>query len=155
VEFSDEFDLIGLDDETGIVAGDSPGPWEERNQEWSERQKAREELEAAIKAVNAGFDRHAAKYLAQQRRNPGLVRPELAGLIRDRNAKVNALNRAHWRAEAYERAARDQPVPRVTAHERAVEKAAARSLQIDLGRGRHLRDDPADVGRHVHDTWIW
>lgn len=154
-EFSDEIDLIGLDDqddETGIIAGDTaPDPFEERNQAWAERQ----EFANAIDAVQEEFDRKAGKFIEQQKRNPGRLLPELAELRRERDARTAELQRDHWRAEAHAMAAREQPYRRASAHERSVEKAAARSLQVDLGRGRHLRDDPADAGRDVRDAWVW
>lgn len=140
------------DDETGIVVGGSaPDPFEERNKAWAERQA----FANAINAVQEDFDRKAGKYIEQQKRNAGTIRPELAALTRERDNRIAELTREHHLAQAYEWAAKDRPGRLVTAHERAVEQAAARSFAMDLGRGRFLRSDPADAGRDVHDAWIW
>jgi len=154
-DFSDEFDLDDVerqDDEQGIVAGDSaPDPWQERNDEFA----ARQEFAAAIDAVNADYARRARPHLERQKRNPGRLLPELAELQRERDWRISELQRAHWKAEAYARAVREQPGRVATAHERQVERAAARSFAMDLGRGRHLRDDPADVGRATSDVFMF
>jgi hypothetical protein len=159
LEYSDSHD-VGVyqddnqdeDDEAGIVTGDSaPDPRQERDRAFA----AQTALGEAIEQIKVDFDRRARPYLAQQRRNAGVIRPELAALMRERDNRIAELTRAHQLDQAYEWAAKDRPGRIVTAHDRAVEQAAARSLQADLGRGRHLRDDPADAGRDVHDTWIW
>jgi hypothetical protein len=140
------------DDEAGIVAGDSaPDPWQERN-EWFAAEQA---LSDAIDAVQKDFDRKARPFIEQQRRNQGIKLPQLAALERERHARIRHLEREHYLADAHRQAARDRPRRIATAHERQVERAAARALAMDLGRGRFLRDEPADVGRPTSDIAIW
>jgi hypothetical protein len=157
-EFSDELDLIGQDDEDhqddeyGIVSNDSSADsWQERNELWA----ARQEFADAIEAVNADFKRRAAKYLGQQRRNAGTKLPELAGLERERDARIAELTRVHHLAEAYAMAERDRPGRIASARERAAGQAAARSFAADLGRGHFLRAEPEPAGRDVHSAWRW
>jgi hypothetical protein len=157
VEFSDFHD-VGVyedghqDDEAGIYGGDSaPDPWAARDKAFA----AHTALAEAIERINADFGRRARLYVEQQKRNPGPVRPELAALMSERDSKVRELTRAHQRAQALEWATRDRPGRIASAHERQVERAAAHAFARDLGRGRFLRDEPADAGRDVRDAWIW
>jgi hypothetical protein len=150
LEFSDYHDVAVYEQDdgqqVGLVVADSP---------WRERIKAAENLRAAIDGINAEYDRGAEKYIAQQRRNPGRVQPELATLLHGRDTDIRELTRAHQRAEALAWGARRQPVARVSAHERRVEQAAAWAFARDLGRSRFLRADPGQVGRDTQDIAIW
>lgn len=139
-----------LDDDPGIYSGGqlAPDPWQQSHE-------AEANLLAAIDVIKADFDRRAQKYLLQQKRNPGPMRPELAALLRERDSKISELTRAHQLAQALEWAARDRPWRVASAHERQVEQAAARSFAMDLRRGRFLRAEPESAGRDVHQTWIW
>jgi hypothetical protein len=151
-EFSDEFDLLheAQDDETGIVAGDRPDPWEERNAAWAARQAFGE----AIDRIKAEYE-HLEPYQQTLRRNQGVKPAAMVRIEQERDARIGELTRAHQLADALDQAERNRPYRQASAHERQVERAAARALAIDLGRGRHLRDEPADAGRDVHDAWIW
>lgn len=161
--FPDEFDLspppesaradsIGdQDDEAGIHAYDAPDPGREAD----ERYRRNRAFYAAVAAIDAEYEARARPYAAQQKRNPGPLRPELAALARERGRKVQELTRAHQHAEALEWAARRQPLNLVSAHERADEQAAARAFAADLGRGRFLRADAGQAGRPTEDIAVW
>jgi hypothetical protein len=151
-DLANEIELEDQDDEVGIVAGDrAPDPWEARDQAFAAQTALAEEIDA----INDDFNRRARPFLEQQRRNAGVIRPELAALTRARDSKISALTRTHQRAQALEWAAQDQPGRLVSAHERAVEHAAARSFATDHGRGRFLRDDPGQAGRDTMDIAVW
>jgi hypothetical protein len=152
LEHSDYHD-VGVyeqDDDQGIYSGPGRGGDPVRD-----RIHAAGNLRAAVDAITADYDRRTEKYIAQQRRNPGRVQPELAALLRDRDSKIRELTRAHQHAEALERADRRQLLNQVSAHERQVEQAAARSFALDLGRGRFLRADPGQAGRSTSDIAVW
>jgi hypothetical protein len=84
------------------------------------------------------------------------MRPELAALTRERDTWIRELQNAHWRAEAYELAARDQPRNLASAHERQAETAASLAFARDRYSSRHAgRAQPEPAGRNVHDTWVW
>jgi hypothetical protein len=151
-ELHDPGDDDHLDDEQGIIGGDSaPDPWQARNDAWA----ARQEFADAIGRIRAEYEPLLRPYRQTMRRNPGVVLPELAGLLRERDARIRELTREHDLADAHLQAERDRPGRTVSARERQAGQAAARSLAADLGRSRHLRDDPPDAGRDVHDTWVW
>jgi hypothetical protein len=157
LEFSDYCD-VGVyeqdrqDDEAGIYSGDSaPDPWRQAGEAFRDQM----EFTAAIGAINADFERRARPYRETMKRNPGPLLPELAALMRERDARIAEVTRAHQRAEALEWAARRQPANVATAHQRQLEQAAARAFATDLGRGRFLRDDPADAGRATMDIAVW
>jgi hypothetical protein len=161
IEFSDTYDVHddGQDDDhqdddhqdDGLYVG--PGHRDTYDPDAAHRERM--ELAVAVDAINADFEFQAAPYLAQQKRNPGPMLPQLAQLMRERDSAVSKLTRDHQRAEAYALAELDGPRNRVSAHDRAVEQAAARAFAADLGRNRHLRDDHADIGRDVRDAWVW
>jgi hypothetical protein len=145
-------DRIGdQDDEAGIHAYDAPDPGREAD----ERYRRTRAFYAAVAAIDAEFEARARPYAAQQKRNPGPLRPELATLARERDRKVQELTRAHQHAEALEWAARRQPLSLVSAHERADEQAAARAFAADLGRGRYLPSGPGQAGRPTEDIAVW
>jgi hypothetical protein len=156
-KFSDEFDLLHddqddehQDDETGIVGGDGD-PGYNPDTAWA----ARQEFASAVERIQARYESQLRPYRDALRRNLGVKPVAMARIEAQRDAEIQELTRAHQLAEAYELAARDQPYRRASAHERAVEKAAARSFANDLGRGRHLRNDPADVGRATSDAFMF
>jgi hypothetical protein len=157
-EFSDEFDLLHeapdnhQDDETGIVAGDTaPDPWQQRAEAFHQRMA----LTEASDQIMAKYEAQLRPYREAVKRNPGVKPVAMGRLEQARDEEIRELTREHHLAEAYRMAEQDRPGRMATAHERAIEKAAARSFAMDLGRGRHLRDDPADAGRDVHDAWVW
>ncbi len=126
-------------------------PWRQRNDAWA----ARQELAAGIDRIRAEYEPLLRPYRQTMRRNPGVVLPELASLLRERDARIAELTREHHLAEAYRMAKRDRPGRIASAHERQAGQAAARSFAADLGRGRFLRGDPADAGRDVRSAWKW
>ena len=152
-----EFDLTGLDDEHqddeyGIVADESGAdPWQQRNDAWA----ARQELAAGIDRIRAEYEPLLRPYRQTMGRNPGVVLPELASLLRERDSRIRGLNGTHQLAEAMERAARDRPGRVASARERQDGQAAARSFAADLGRGRFLTTEPEPAGRDVHSAWVW
>jgi len=128
-----ERDHQGYDEDAGIHAGGqlAPDPRRRRNEAFAGQLA----LMDAIERVHTDFDRRARPFIEQQRRNPGVVRPELAALLRERDSKIGEMTRAQQLAQALERAARDQPQRAATAHERHLEEAASRAFAMDLGTG--------------------
>ena len=150
-EHSDELDLgpDEQDDEQGIVGGD-PGRYDPEGA-WVQRMAYAD----AIDAIQQRYERLLAPYREVMKRNIGVKPVAVARLEAARDLEISELTRQHQKQEALERAAHMAPQRAATAHERAVERGAARALQSDLGRGRHLRDDPANVGRATRDIAIW
>jgi hypothetical protein len=150
LEHTDYFD-IGIyghnhqDDEQGIHSGDSaPDPWQQRNEAWAAQMAHTE----AVEQIRARYERLLAPYRETMKRNVGVKPVAVARLEQVRDAEIQELTRARQQAQAAEWAGRDRQGRIATAHERQLERAAARSFAIDLGRGRHLRDDP---GRATQD----
>lgn len=138
-------------DETSIVAGDSAAdPWEQRN----EARAARMAHADAVEQIQAKYERLLAPYRETMKRNPGVKPVVVARLEQSRDVEIQELTRARQVTQAAEWAARTAPQRVASAHERAMEKAAARTFAMDLGGGRHLRDEPADVGRATSDIAI-
>jgi hypothetical protein len=142
--YSDWGEIPG-DDDVGAPP-DEPG-----DVAWSEVYKA----EQAIETIRQKYRELARPYLQQVKRNPGVRPAQLVALEIECQKKTDAILKARDRAQALERAARLAPRRLASAHERQMESAAARAFAIDLGRGRFLRDDRADVGRATEDIAIW
>lgn len=153
-EFSD-FNNVSVyeDQDDGIHAVDhrAPDPWEERNAAFNEQTR----LTAAIERIEAEYSERARPYIDQLRHNPGVRPTGPVRLEQECADKIAALEKPHQLAQALEWSAQSAPQRQVTAHERAVEQAAARAFGMDLGRGRFLRADPEPAGRDVHQKWIW
>ncbi|HET9081117.1 MAG TPA: hypothetical protein VFO01_11475 [Trebonia sp.] len=142
----------GRDDERGIVAGGSYiDPGQERDSAFAGQMA----LQEAIDAVNTEYDRRARPYRATMKRNPGVVLPELAALMRDRDARIADLTRAQQRAQALDQAARNAPQRAVQAHERQQEQAALTALARDLPGGSRHCAPPQWTGRPTGDIAIW
>jgi hypothetical protein len=138
------------DDEQGIYSGPAdPGRWQDSA--FARGQAMAKEVER----IRADYDRRARPYLDVQRRNGGVVRPELAALVRERDAKISDLTRAHQKAEAYELAERNRPKYIASAHERQMETAALRAFAKDLGRGRRVASQPPTAGRPTEDVFLF
>jgi hypothetical protein len=140
-EFTDTYDLTGQDDDRDDASAAA----------WSDSYR----VHTAVGKIEEHYRELARPLLAQQARNPGVRLRELVALEQECADKIDAILRAHERAQALERAARRQPQQVASAHERAIEAAAARSFARDLGKGRHLRAEPEPAGRDVRSAWSW
>lgn len=105
--------------------------------------------------IRARYAARIKPLLASQARNGGVKLPAIAQLEAQCTAEVDALMKAHWRREAYERAAREQPKYLASAHERAVESAALTAFARDLGRGHRTASQTPTAGRSVHDAFYF
>ena len=112
-------------------------------------------VHTAVEKIEKHYRELARPLLAQQARNPGVRLPGLVKLEIEAEQKVTAILKAHERAQALERAARRQPQQVATAHERAIARAALRSLAADLPGRRHRHAEPEPAGRDVRSTWAW
>jgi hypothetical protein len=126
-------------------------PSQQRNDAWA----ARQEFADAIRRIRADYEARLRPYRETMKRNPGVVLPELASLLRERDARVAELTREHHLAEAYRMAERDQPGRIASARERQDEQAAARAFATDLGKSRFLPAEPEPAGRDVRSAWRW
>lgn len=114
------------------------------------------ELNEAVEAVHARYEREMAPYRAQLRRNPG-VRPRgLVALERQRDQEIAEMWRNYERADELSRAASNESQRIVRAHERQTERAALQALGNDRYgiRSGRLRQ-PEFHGRSTHDLWDW
>lgn len=138
------------DDERGIFTAGA-GPDHDPDSAFREQML----LAETIGRIESDYERRARPYTEQQRRNPGVVRPELAALMRERDARIADLTRAQQRARALEWATREAPQRAVQAAERQTEQAALRALSRDLpGRSRWY-EQPRRPGRGTADIGIW
>jgi len=136
-EYTDIHDVP--DDDPGDVA-------------WSDQYR----VQQAIERIEAEYRALARPLLAQQRRNPGVRLPALVQLELEAERKVSEIVKAHQRAMALERAARRHPATVATAHERALEQAAARSFARDRYGSRHAgRAEPEPAGRPTSGLADW
>jgi hypothetical protein len=148
-----EIEFDHQDEEAGIYADTNPG----RHDVYDPDKACHERMQVtqAIDRIWAEYESLLHPYQAALRRNPGVKPAAMARLEQKRDARIAELSREHHLAEAYRMAERDRPGRIASAYERQLERAAARSFAMDLGRGRHLRDDPADAGRATDDIARW
>lgn len=139
IEHTDHHDLVALaDDDPGDLA-------------WSDTYR----VQQAVEKIENHYRKLARPLLAQQARNGGVRLPGLVKLEQECADKIDAIVKAHERAQALDRAARRQPATVATAHERQLEQAALRSLAADLPGRRHRHAEPEPAGRDVRSTWSW
>jgi hypothetical protein len=137
-------------DEQGIHSGPGqPGRWQDNA-------FARgQELAVAIERIRAHYDTLITPMLSTQKRNGGVRLPAIARLEAERDAEVNALMRAHWKAEALDRAMREAPKYLMSAHERQLETAALTSFGNDLRRGHRGVSQTPTAGRPTEDVFLF
>lgn len=128
-----------------------PGQVVRWDDQFVEAERARQEVER----TRARYDARIEPLLASQARNPGVKLPAIARLEAERNAKVKALMNAHWKADALDRAKREQPKYLASARERQLEGAALTAFANDLGRGHRSASQPPSAGRETHDVFIF
>jgi hypothetical protein len=88
--------------------------------------------EAAEEAVWARYDARIEPYRATQRRNKGVVLPQIRALEIERDKELDRLERSIRTSQQYERALRAQPMQQVTARERQNSQAALSALGNEL-----------------------
>jgi hypothetical protein len=108
-----------------------------------------------VERIRARYARLIAPMLATQTRNGGVRLPAIVRLEAERDEKVNQIMKAHWKAEAYDRAEREAPRYRASAHERAVESAALAAFGNDLRRGHRGVSQPTPAGRPTRDVFLF
>lgn len=128
-----------------------PGQAIRWDDQFVEAERARQEVER----TRARYDARIEPLLASQARNPGVKLPAIARLEAERNAKVKALMNAYWKADALDRAAREQPKYIASARERQLESAALTAFANDLGRGHRTSSQTPTAGRDTRDVFIF
>lgn len=108
-----------------------------------------------MEGVRARYDALIRPLLAVQRRNGGVRLPTLVQLELERKREIDAITKAHQKAEAHEMAARDAPWRAVAAHERQAEQAALNSLARDLPRSSRRYQGAEPAGRDTADIAVW
>ena len=105
--------------------------------------------------IRARYEARIRPLLSTQARNGGVKLPAIARLEAERDARINAVMKAHWKAEALDRAAREQPKYIASAHERAVESAALTAFANDLRRGQRGVSPAPTAGRPTEDVFLF
>lgn len=155
-EFSDEFDIIGLDDEdqdddddAGIIGGGHLGY--DPDAAWRERMAYTD----AEEAVKARYESQLRPYRDALRRNQGVKPVAMARLEAARDAEIRGLTYAHQKAEAMAWAAREAPHRAVQAAERQLEYAALNALGAQLPGGSRRYHVDEFHGRDTTDIATW
>ena len=132
------------DDETGIYADDA-GRDDDINQSWS----ASISLQSQLDGILAEYDKRAAPYLDTQKRNGGVVLPQLARLRREYAVMAQALIDDQARTSALERADRTRGL-RI---DRASDRAAGQRAMHEFAQDLHRRGiDLPNAGRATSDV---
>jgi hypothetical protein len=152
-QFSDYGEIPGdLDDETGIVAGDStPDPWQQRAEAFHERIA----LSEAIDRITVEYAARLRPYREAVKRNPGVKPVAMARLEQERDSKIRDLTRAADKAQALEVAARMASQRAVQVAERQLEQAALNAFGRDLPGSSRRYQPPEWTGRPTDGIAVW
>lgn len=105
----------------------------------------------AEEAIWARYDAKTAPYRDTQRRNKGVVLPQIRAAEIQRDRELETLHRAHERAESTARAARNRPVQVMSAMEMQTEQAALAAFGAQLP-GRRVRSMAGPQGYQGRST---
>ena len=129
---------------------DDPGEiYDEAATSWSDRYK----VEQALDKLRARYEEMARPYLQQLRRNPGVKPQALVELETEFGRVQDEILRGYERAQALDRAARNEPGRRARAQEHQDGIRAMQDFSRDLGRGGRYQSGPESSSRATPDVF--